>query len=418
LRKKTLAVLTAAAVVATTLTVPAATAQESRPVVALAPPDGCEQSMKDAPAKAGARYDICSRVEDVTLTPAQVAKVNEAARTRKAQQAAKAAPSPKRGGATKMGTQDVIDGCVGAGGPEWHMDRFSACRKGKRRIVDVIQKRPRVIIGRITMIEALLSFTNDEPGIWNLGLIMVPESRTGAYDGVRMEGNFVCSGFCGIVESNFPPTPVDTNQTQSVWGYAESGVGPGQAGFGHIEVTFKFTHVDDRTEPTPNTVLNGQDVRCDDMIGNRDRGCVIHTVWPVFGIPSWLYGVVSAHVQMAQESGIPGEAFPLHRITDQSRINKNRRTSCGNAPTIPDLQCDEYPFASTREGAANRPTLGRTVFFPSWDCQMPHLRERAGAGWSACMVPAWENRDAGIDLGVFYADFRVIDGDPFFVEID
>ncbi|WP_416956782.1 hypothetical protein [Streptomyces sp. Agncl-13] len=76
--------------------------------------------------------------------------------------------------------------------------------------------------------------------------------------------------------------------------------------------------------------------------------------------------------------------------------------------------CDEYPFASSHEGAASNPLLGRTF---DW-CQISTLTSRTGPGWSACMIPAEENTAAGRDdLRVFYNENRVLEDDAFYVWI-
>ncbi|WP_425301671.1 NucA/NucB deoxyribonuclease domain-containing protein [Nocardia farcinica] len=96
------------------------------------------------------------------------------------------------------------------------------------------------------------------------------------------------------------------------------------------------------------------------------------------------------HVQRAQQSGLPGGAgSPLHRQASVSERNNNRRVSCprgnavGDARKVPGRSCDEYPFASTREGAASNPN-GRP-FNP--ECHVPDLGAATGpTGYSVCMI--------------------------------
>ena len=57
-------------------------------------------------------------------------------------------------------------------------------------------------------------------------------------------------------------------------------------------------------------------------------------------------------------------------------------------------QCDEYPFATTHEGAAS-----------------------AGNNVSVKPVDKLHNRDAGNDLNFFYERFRILDGDKFWVRV-
>ena len=55
-------------------------------------------------------------------------------------------------------------------------------------------------------------------------------------------------------------------------------------------------------------------------------------------------------------------------------------------------QCDEYPFASVREGGAS------------------------GGPVSGRVIPADQNREGGIQLNNWYEWDRILDGDTFWVE--
>ncbi|WP_157838440.1 NucA/NucB deoxyribonuclease domain-containing protein [Nocardia farcinica] len=140
--------------------------------------------------------------------------------------------------------------------------------------------------------------------------------------------------------------------------------------------------------------------------------------------PRWLmepavHPEAVGHVQRAQQSGLPGGAgSPLHRQASVSERNNNRRVSCprgnavGDARKVPGRSCDEYPFASTREGAASNPN-GRP-FNP--ECHVPDLGAATGpTGYSVCMIDNPQNLLAGGLLGVFYGRMRVIDNDAFVV---
>lgn len=88
--------------------------------------------------------------------------------------------------------------------------------------------------------------------------------------------------------------------------------------------------------------------------------------------------------------------MPLHR--SRSAITRNRaaaRHQCASQfgrPLPNGKQCDEYPFASTREGAA----AGRFRVRP---------------------VAAEQNQLAGTRLGILYKDSWILDGDSFYVYI-
>jgi hypothetical protein len=106
---------------------------------------------------------------------------------------------------------------------------------------------------------------------------------------------------------------------------------------------------------------------------------------------------------------------PLTRTMNQSIIDANRATSCPWwLPRPEGKSCDEYPFASTLEGAASRPHLGRTFSGCSLDGIFPLGYPGQGEGWSACMIDARQNSSGGGLLGAFYTRERILDGDQFF----
>ncbi|MFF2618596.1 NucA/NucB deoxyribonuclease domain-containing protein [Kitasatospora sp. NPDC058046] len=132
-------------------------------------------------------------------------------------------------------------------------------------------------------------------------------------------------------------------------------------------------------------------------------------------------GTVARHILWAQESWvwtrplktdgdkvIPGSihsAIPLTRLApgagtvQQDRYNQNRSivtAMCAQyyGQLADDLQCDEYPFASTWEGAAKGDT-----------------------NYSVMPVNKTDNLSAGGTLSAWYADERILDKDAFFVDI-
>jgi hypothetical protein len=97
----------------------------------------------------------------------------------------------------------------------------------------------------------------------------------------------------------------------------------------------------------------------------------------------------------------------------RTRQDANRNTAtyfCYNSPEMPaqppdggPFDCDEYPFASTYEGAARaRPQYDGPAF------------ERY---YSVRWVNRDQNQEAGNRLGAWYLNDRIIDGDKFFVPV-
>jgi len=142
--------------------------------------------------------------------------------------------------------------------------------------------------------------------------------------------------------------------------------------------------------------------RCDSekFQGNPPPGCVNPDFKPTFkltasdGVPDITAHIARAQRTLKQAWGLKGSGPALHRTTDDALIDRNRRVSCPpNRKRPTGKNCDEYPFASTEEGAANNPDF-------SW-------------AW----VNARQNSVAGGKLGSFYAKNRVIDKDAFWVAV-
>lgn len=145
------------------------------------------------------------------------------------------------------------------------------------------------------------------------------------------------------------------------------------------------------------SVVENATPRCDTIITAKG-GCV----FPDF-IPTIAYSLsdptvtqTAAHIQRAQLKGYPGGpgASALTRTMNRGKIKLNRRLACRNFKKMPGGSCDEYPFASTEQGQA-----------------FTHHSV------STEDVLLSDNVTAGRRLGIFYSADRVIDGDPFHVQI-
>lgn len=139
-------------------------------------------------------------------------------------------------------------------------------------------------------------------------------------------------------------------------------------------------------------------VRCDSTYKNMGRGCVFPGVQPVFSLSRTDPEVNenATHVYDAQRkiAGAPGLQTPLHKVST-AQGKKNRSKMCPTGPAHPRPQgkeCDEYPFASTKEGG--NPAKGSTR-----------------------LIAKGDNQKAGNRLKLWYKDNRVIVDDPFWVRI-
>ncbi|MFF8036254.1 NucA/NucB deoxyribonuclease domain-containing protein [Streptomyces sp. NPDC016626] len=97
---------------------------------------------------------------------------------------------------------------------------------------------------------------------------------------------------------------------------------------------------------------------------------------------------------------VPGETEPLHRLVDAEEQQKNRNTSIATCNNVwgdysgTPLQCDEYPFASTKEGA-----------------------NKGDNRYSVRLIEGSDNEEGGRRLNSMYTLNRMLDDDPFYVKI-
>jgi len=150
----------------------------------------------------------------------------------------------------------------------------------------------------------------------------------------------------------------------------------------------------------PVTFRNLGPARCDSVAVKGTSGCVFSDVIAEYVLHKTGQNVdaVAAHIQTAQRTkphhfGLKGHS-PLTRSTSATVQNANRRRACRGVHPPKGMQCDEYPFAATNQGAA---------FFP--------------ADNSTFLVPSAQNQAEGARRVNMYRTERVINGDKYWVII-
>lgn len=188
--------------------------------------------------------------------------------------------------------------------------------------------------------------------------------------------------------------------------------------------------------PRNNQVLdnhhsNGLNARCDRAIYANNGACILWGVAPHFQLDRADGAVAQSaqHIWDAQnnigatfpgtpESWVPGWLddvnnyawwAPLTRTRDDGIQAANRRAArseCvkqyGTDYALGGFDCDEYPFASTLEGAAS---VDPTQEY--WD----------GRSFSVRKIASADNQTAGSRLGAFYKSDNIIEGDEFWVKV-
>ncbi|MFI8944846.1 NucA/NucB deoxyribonuclease domain-containing protein [Streptomyces syringium] len=146
-------------------------------------------------------------------------------------------------------------------------------------------------------------------------------------------------------------------------------------------------------------------VRCDNtpyVSPQSKGGCVYPRYTPTYEL-STLDGKIDQvawHIYWAQNNlrqawGAKGRGPALTRTADKNLIDKNRETACPSSMPRPDgKSCDEYPFASTHQGASKNPD------------------------YSCHMVPEKQNTAEGRDYrNPWYKANRILEDDAFWVSI-
>jgi hypothetical protein len=168
-----------------------------------------------------------------------------------------------------------------------------------------------------------------------------------------------------------------------------------------FEVLMTFHHP--TSPPASFPIQVNQSIRCDSAkLFGSTRGCVYPKISVTFAVSKRDTSVTqaaafmeSAQSEIATHPGKTGSGPPLTRLTDRRKIARNRRVACRRLRVPNGKSCDEYPFASTHQGAA-----------------------LAGPdGFKRKAINDRQNSKVGSLLGAFYFRNRVADGDTFFVSI-
>lgn len=147
-------------------------------------------------------------------------------------------------------------------------------------------------------------------------------------------------------------------------------------------------------------------IRCDGLmefqsLRAKPVGCVFAQVRPVWRISLAEYPAAAKHIRLAQNRrldglGKPRSGKPLTRTYDPGMIDANRAKAAKLCRPLrrqsPKGDCDEYPFATTRQGCSQGPC-------------------------SVKIINAHDNRGSGAKYGWWLKVMRVKDGDRFYVKV-
>jgi hypothetical protein len=182
------------------------------------------------------------------------------------------------------------------------------------------------------------------------------------------------------------------------------------------------------------------EVRCDNQV-DKFAGCVVPQYIPTFEVKS-KYSEARQFIGMAQASmsshpGWEGKGQPLTREADDKVAQKNRDIVCDSTfkpdPSTPKpTQCDEFPFAKSKQsGAQQGVTSGKvcqqyTVVASTLEGKQylslvwPGLNQGqmppANAKCARASMPKNQNEGVGGDLGRFTKAQRLLGGDGYWVD--
>ncbi|MDX3749634.1 NucA/NucB deoxyribonuclease domain-containing protein [Streptomyces sp. AK08-02] len=285
----------------------------------------------------------------------------------------------------------------------WYIERLRGCGIWRSE-VNAVDVRTGRKVGGIKYLFIGYSFTARDSKTWAYQVQLLEVSRWGrAVGGTRVSGSAYCTGKCKVTDSDFPSQAITSRADPYGQFFMNTTINTAaakQRGTGRSIASWRFSNPE-WVAPTEAMKLSTVEVRCDNALPGAPRqvGCVKLRAVPVISYSrTGPWPEIADHIGDAQATGLPGKYGTgeyLTRLTDRSKITQNRDKACPSSlPRPQGKSCDEYPFASTWQGA-----------------------KYSGGPYSRRMVNARQNTDAGRALNGFYTYSRVLEGDRFLVWI-
>jgi hypothetical protein len=205
-----------------------------------------------------------------------------------------------------------------------------------------------------------------------------------------------------VVESKFPTQLISASKEPVGQLFVDTTIktsAKGHKGAGQASAAWRFTNAE-WAGPSNYVSLPTPPVRCDNALpGTSKAGCVMPYISQMVYAKSGEFPELAAHIEYAQNTlnlpGKHGTTRYLTHLVDKEKRKENRDTACPPSLERPvGKQCDEYPFASTGQGA-----------------------KTGGGKFSRRMIDADQYVDGGRALGRFYLYNRIIEKDKFLMWI-
>ena len=309
----------------------------------------------------------------------------------------------------------------------WLDQRREACQV-QNRVATLYDSKTEAPLGVIKYERVDYQAASPIDGVFTRQLLFFVKDATDELaTGTEIAGAGGCGDLsfeCVQVLSNFPLQPfqkVGFSIGQAVFTTTVSARGATAT----ADTVFAYDIVHGGAVPSLTVADAPPTIRCDRALPDNDStGCAYPDATPTYQLAlNGEFPELARHVNDAQNSGLPGapQGPPLTRLTDKTKSDSNRYRACkpssaGGYPRPATKSCDEYPMASTYEGASTQNPQGPARTSP-W-CQINEPTGVTGpTGYSVCMIDAWQNSVGGSDLNETYKNNRIIDGDKFYVQV-
>ncbi|MEW2289673.1 NucA/NucB deoxyribonuclease domain-containing protein [Streptomyces sp. NPDC047841] len=283
----------------------------------------------------------------------------------------------------------------------WYVTRFKACGVFPADVT-VHDARTGRVTGKMHYLAVGYSYSERDIKAWAYQVELVQVSASGDAVGSSAKGKGTCSGKCKVTESKFPSQAMGGDKEavgQFFFDTTIKASPKGDKGTGQGTAHWSFNN-SRWSGPTNDITLSQPPVRCDNALpGTSKIGCVMPYIPEMVYSKTGEYPELAKHIEYAQNTkhlpGKHGTTKYLTRLTNKDKIRQNRNKACPSSrPRPAGKQCDEYPFASTWQGAST-----------------------GGGQFSWRMINAKQNEEGGKALGRFYLYNRILEKDRFLVWI-
>ncbi|MFI7601992.1 hypothetical protein [Actinoplanes sp. NPDC049681] len=330
-------------------------------------------------------------------------------------------PARGRGASPELVAWPDICALSGRDGVIYADSRVRECREKQGLLLQTTRTSGGVttVTGQVYFNFLDLVYSDRNSGLWTHQTGFYSTSGWGDAAGATVAANGTAGGSCVLQSQSFPTSAIMPVQVVRAGESRIQTAATPLGSIGHCTTMWSWAFAVAGYNPTT-TTTGMQDVRCDNASGeSRGRparvGCVVWWYPAPVVYSSSRYPSLTSHVSRAQASGLPGRdvTAPLRRSTNPADESLNRSRACGDAPSIPNKSCDEYPLATTLNGLAFGGTR-RT--FSGCNINAP-TGVTGPSGASACMITASENSAQGGIMSGFYYDERVLHADPYIVSV-